>query len=140
MGEAVGSSEPWIREPRVRHVPPQPRSELRRIYLNADVYVLPSLAEGFGLTALEAMACGLPVILSEHTFAHDIVTDGKEGYVVPIRDADAIAIGSKSSPGSRQTQGNGSRRTTSRRKLLVGAVSIAAGKDGTGTAPSVKAG
>jgi glycosyltransferase involved in cell wall biosynthesis len=56
-----------------------------------DVVVLPSLIEGFGLTALEAMACGKPVIVSENTFGSDIVGDGVNGYVVPIRDASAIS-------------------------------------------------
>jgi glycosyltransferase involved in cell wall biosynthesis len=37
------------------------------------------------------MACGVPVIVSENTFGSDIVVDGENGYVVPIRDAEAIA-------------------------------------------------
>jgi len=91
VGEVIGTAEPWIGVPGVRHVPPMPRVDLPGIYATSDVYVLPSLAEGFPLTSIEAMACGLPPILSEHTFAHDVITDGEDGYVVPIRDADAIA-------------------------------------------------
>lgn len=91
VGEVIGTPAPWIGVPGVRHVPPMPRIELPAIYAASDVYVLPSLAEGFPLTSIEAMACGLPPILSEHTFAHDVITDGQDGYVVPVRDADAIA-------------------------------------------------
>lgn len=90
VGEVIGTRDPWIGIPGVRHVPPMPRVELPAVYGASDVYVLPSLAEGFPLTAIEAMACGLPSILSEHTFAHDVITDGRDGYVVPVRDADAI--------------------------------------------------
>lgn len=91
VGEVIGTSDPWIGLPGVRHVPPMPRMDLPGIYAASDVYVLPSLAEGFPLTSIEAMACGLPPILSEHTFAHDVITDGHDGYVVPVRDPDAIA-------------------------------------------------
>ena len=91
VGEVIGTPNPWIRVPGVRHVPPVPRAELPALYRAADVYVLPSLAEGFPLTSLEAMACGLPVIVSENTFAHDVLTEGHDGFVVPIRDAGAIA-------------------------------------------------
>jgi glycosyltransferase involved in cell wall biosynthesis len=65
--------------------------ELPAIYHAADVFVLPSLVEGFPLTALMAMACGLPVIVSEHTFGEDVVRDGIDGYVTRIRDGEAIA-------------------------------------------------
>jgi len=68
-----------------------PRTELPPVYASADVYVLPSLGEGFPLTSIEAMACGLPVIVSEHTFADDVITNGVEGWVVPIRSSAAIA-------------------------------------------------
>jgi len=69
--------------------------ELQQSYLGnllgaMDVFVLPSLVEGFGLTALEAMSCGVPVIVSENTFGSDVVSDGQNGYVVPIRDVEAI--------------------------------------------------
>jgi len=91
VGPVIGTSDPWIGRAGVVHHPPVPRAELIDHYRRADVFVLPSLAEGFGLTALEAMASGLPVILSTNTFADDIVTDGEEGYIVPVRDSAAIA-------------------------------------------------
>lgn len=90
-GNVVGTDLPWRGQPGVLHVPHQPRWELPALYASADVFVLPSLVEGFGLTALEAMASGRPVIVSENTFGDDVVTDGLDGFVVPIRDADAIA-------------------------------------------------
>lgn len=57
-------------------------------YHDASVVVLPSLTEGFGRVTLEAMACGLPVITTEH--ARGLVEDGKTGFIVPVRDAAAI--------------------------------------------------
>jgi starch synthase len=91
VGPIVGSDAPWRATSGVRHVAAVPRAALPALYASANVYVLPSLAEGFPLTQVEAMAMGLPVIVSENTSAHDVVTDGQDGYVVPIRDAGAIA-------------------------------------------------
>jgi glycosyltransferase involved in cell wall biosynthesis len=56
-----------------------------------DVMVFPSLFEGFGLVLLEAMSCGVPVIATPHGAAPDFLTDGVDGFIVPIRDAEAIA-------------------------------------------------
>jgi glycosyltransferase involved in cell wall biosynthesis len=91
VGQVVGTDRPWRGQPGVRHHPHVPRRELPRVYAGADVFVLPSLIEGFGLTALEAMACALPVVVSENTFGSDVIDDGESGYVIPIRDADAVA-------------------------------------------------
>jgi glycosyltransferase involved in cell wall biosynthesis len=55
----------------------------------ADVFVMPSLEEGLVRTAIEAMACGLPVVLTPHCGANDFVRPGVNGEVVPIRDAKA---------------------------------------------------
>lgn len=57
----------------------------------AHVFVFPSIVEGFGMVLYEAMAAGLPVITTPNTAGPDIMTDGREGYIVPIRDPDAIA-------------------------------------------------
>lgn len=64
--------------------------ELARYYSQGSVFVLPSLEEGFSLAMLEAMACGLPVIVSEHTGAKDIIRQGREGFVIPIRDSNVL--------------------------------------------------
>ena len=58
---------------------------------SADLFLLPSLEEGLVRTALEAMACGVPVILTPNTGSSDYVTEGVNGSVVPIRSAPAIA-------------------------------------------------
>ncbi|MDP0489558.1 MAG: glycosyltransferase family 4 protein [Verrucomicrobiota bacterium JB023] len=56
-----------------------------------DVLVFPSLFEGFGLVVTEALTMGLPVITTAHTCGPDILTEGEDGFVVPIRDSQAIA-------------------------------------------------
>ena len=56
-----------------------------------DVLVLPSLFEGFGLVILEAMAQGTPVIATEHTAGPDVIENGTDGFIVPVRSAEAIA-------------------------------------------------
>ncbi len=58
-------------------------------YQMADVFIFPTISEGFGLTQLEAMACGLPVITTPNCAT--IVRDGVDGFIVPIRDAQALA-------------------------------------------------
>lgn len=55
------------------------------------VYVQPSVTEGFGIPVLEAMANGRPVIVSKGAGSSDLVEDGVEGFVVPPRDAKALA-------------------------------------------------
>lgn len=61
------------------------------LYQAADCYVTPSLAEGFGLTALEAMACGTPTIVAERTSLPEVAGDGAL-IVEPDRDALAVAM------------------------------------------------
>ena len=60
-------------------------------YRLADVYVMPS-KEGFGIVYLEAMACGVPVIAGDDDGSADPLQDGRLGWQVPHRDADAVAI------------------------------------------------
>ena len=67
-----------------------PISQLISEMHRSDVFVFPSLVEGFALVILEAMSCGLPVITTSHTCAPDVMVDGKHGFIVPIRDSEAI--------------------------------------------------
>lgn len=55
-----------------------------------DVLVFPSLFEGFGLVLLEALSRGVPVITTPHTAGPDIITEGVDGFIVPIRSSHAI--------------------------------------------------
>ena len=55
------------------------------------VFIFPSLAEGFGLVVTEALSAGLPVITTTNTCGPEIMTDGVEGFIIPIRILDAIA-------------------------------------------------
>jgi glycosyltransferase involved in cell wall biosynthesis len=73
-----------------RHTAHVPQSELPAVYHDADVFVLPTLIEGMPLVVLEAMACGLPVITTRNG-PGDIVRDGIDGFLVPLRDPEAIA-------------------------------------------------
>jgi len=59
-------------------------------YKQTSIYIQPSVIEGFGLTPLEAMAHGRPVIVAEGAGMSELITDGKDGFVVPIRDIEAI--------------------------------------------------
>ena len=76
---------------RVEFLGPVAPDLMPAVYRRASVLVLPSLSEGFGLVVTEAMAAGLPVVVSDHTGAAELVTDGKDGFVVPAGDVAAIA-------------------------------------------------
>ena len=64
--------------------------ELRRLYQTSHVFCMPSLAEGFGLVYLEALASGTPVIGTTSTGADDVVRDGVDGFVIERRDVAAL--------------------------------------------------
>ena len=65
--------------------------ELVRLYRRASVVVVPSRWEGFGLPAVEAMACGCPTIATVNSGGPDCIEDGVNGFLTPIRDPEAIA-------------------------------------------------
>jgi starch synthase len=75
----------------VEFLGPITMQRMPEVYRQASVFVFPSLSDGFGLVVPEAMASGLPVIVSDHTGAADLVTEGVDGFVVPAGDADALA-------------------------------------------------
>ncbi|MBT5415129.1 MAG: glycosyltransferase family 4 protein [Rhodospirillaceae bacterium] len=71
-----------------RHIPGVPYHEVHDLFRDADIFVYPSLHEGSPFAVLEAMASGLPVITTPNAGTH--VRDGVDGFVVPIRDIDAM--------------------------------------------------
>jgi starch synthase len=68
-----------------------PHEQLVKRLQSADIFVLPSLEEGLVRTACQAMACGLPAILTPNTGANDFVQPGINGEIVPIRDPQMLA-------------------------------------------------
>lgn len=70
---------------------PKTGADLAAEYAAADVFVLPSVEDGWGLVTNEAMSAGLPVVVSDHAGSAEIVRDGVNGFVVPARDVDALA-------------------------------------------------
>jgi starch synthase len=64
--------------------------ELTNAYQSADVFCLPSIEEGLALVLGEALSFGLPIIATVNTGASDLITDGREGYIIPIRSSEAI--------------------------------------------------
>lgn len=83
--------EPYLGMPFVEYLGLLPQASLVDIYLSGSVFVLPSLSDSYGLVTLEAMACGLPVIVSQNTGSKEAVRDGEDGFVVPICDSAALA-------------------------------------------------
>ena len=67
-----------------------PNSELVQYYSTSNVFLLPSIQDGFGMVLAEAMACGCPVIASTNTGAADLFTDAVEGFIVPIRSVELL--------------------------------------------------
>ncbi len=70
----------------------QPRHLLPKTYQQADIFILPSYAESCGLALLEAMACGLPVIISRIGGMVEHVEHEKNGLIIPPKDPQALAL------------------------------------------------
>ncbi|HJX72579.1 MAG TPA: glycosyltransferase family 4 protein [Candidatus Deferrimicrobiaceae bacterium] len=100
--------------------------DLVRLYQDASVFIFPSLSEGSAKVTYEAMACGLPMIVTPN--AGSVVRDGEDGYIVPVRDN--ALLGEKilrlyENPGLREEMGRRARNHIesytwdAHRKLLI---------------------
>lgn len=92
IGRKVGQSDALDRAcEKHRWIASVPHTEILEEMRRHDVFVFPSLFEGLALVNGEAVSQGLPVITTPNSGGTDILRDGVDGFVVPIRDADAIA-------------------------------------------------
>jgi glycosyltransferase involved in cell wall biosynthesis len=65
-------------------------ADLEKAYQSADVFCLPTIEDGYGLVLGEALSYGLPLIATTNSGGIDLISDGIEGFIVPIRDALAL--------------------------------------------------
>lgn len=80
-------SHPALAGPHYRG--PIPRAQIAQVFAEADVFVLPTIADSFALVQLEALAAGVPVITTPN--CGSLVRDGVDGYIVPIRSPEILA-------------------------------------------------
>jgi glycosyltransferase involved in cell wall biosynthesis len=73
-----------------RWISGMPHDEILAQMREHDLFVFPSLCEGFGMVITEALSQGLPVITTPHTCGPDVISDGVDGFIVPIRNPQAI--------------------------------------------------
>lgn len=85
LGRELGISE------RVVATGPLARGDVLREYASADIFVLPSLFEPFGIVLLEAMAAGLPIVASRVGGIPEVVREGENAILVPPNDSSALA-------------------------------------------------
>ena len=93
VGPRHAETEPFLQRyaGRFQHKGSVPQSQLLELYGQADVFVIASIEEGLAMVIPQALACGLPVICTTHSGGDDLVRDGVNGFVVPIRDPEALA-------------------------------------------------
>jgi glycosyltransferase involved in cell wall biosynthesis len=116
----------------------QPQEELPGFLAAADVLVLPSVREQFGLVLVEAMACGVPPIAVNRFGPKEIVEDGRTGWLVEPDDADALTaalVDAVDDPDERRARGEAAHETARERfswdtvaETLVGILDDAAGR------------
>ena len=92
MGAPVTSLDFYRKQfPNFRYEPPRPHAEVLALMRSCDVFVLPSIVEGRALVQQEAMACGLPLIVTPNAGGEDLIEDGRTGFLVPVRSPESLA-------------------------------------------------
>jgi len=86
----VRTSFPESLRARVKCIKPGTELESAAAFASADIYVLPSLFEGTPLTLIEAMMSGMPIVTTATCGMKDVIRDGENGLLIPIRSPEAI--------------------------------------------------
>ena len=73
------------------HIPTCSNEKVKSIMRAHDVLILPSIVEGCALVQLEALSCGLPIIVTKNTGGEDFIDERQTGFLVPIRKPNKIA-------------------------------------------------
>jgi glycosyltransferase involved in cell wall biosynthesis len=71
--------------------PVRPQSAVRQLMLGCDVLVLPSIVEGRAMVQMEALSCGLPIIVTPNAGAEDLIDQQRTGFLLPIRAPEKLA-------------------------------------------------
>ncbi|HVQ36147.1 MAG TPA: glycosyltransferase family 4 protein, partial [Pyrinomonadaceae bacterium] len=91
MAGSLGLSETYLKGHNgFQYLGALPRVRLLEVMKEVDLFVFPSLAEGFGLVIGEAMAVGVPVLTTMNTGGPELITDGDEGWCVPAHDVESL--------------------------------------------------
>ena len=92
VGGKMPEIEPFFKryEGTFRYFGHQPQARLHEYYSQCSVFAMCSVEEGMAMVQLQGMACGLPLICTLNTGGDDLIEAGKEGFVVPIRDVEAL--------------------------------------------------
>ena len=113
LPQLLAKLPPAVRE-RVRYAGFQAPDALPKFFAQADVFVLPSRHDGWGVVVNQALGAGLPIIASDCVgAAHDLVRDGENGFTFPAGDANALAAAMlryAANPALARAHGEASRR------------------------------
>ncbi|MFZ5447689.1 MAG: glycosyltransferase family 4 protein [Thermodesulfobacteriota bacterium] len=93
IGDITPEISPFLKKfasPRIILKGTFPERELHRQLSQGSVFCLASIEEGLAMVQAMAMACGLPVVITTQTGGEDIVRNGVDGFIVPIRDVEAL--------------------------------------------------
>jgi glycosyltransferase involved in cell wall biosynthesis len=92
IGDKSQEIEPFFKEykGKFKYFGPQPQVRLHEIYSQCTVFAICSIQEGMARVQPQAMACGLPLICTTNTGGDDLIEEGKEGFIIPIRDVRAL--------------------------------------------------
>jgi glycosyltransferase involved in cell wall biosynthesis len=77
--------------PHFQYESPRPHWKVKQLMLACDILVLPSIVEGRAMVQLEALSCGLPIVVTPNAGAEDLVEVGQTGFLVPIRAPEKLA-------------------------------------------------
>jgi len=87
------------------------RDALRDVYQSSSVFSLPSFNEAVAIVVLEAMSCGIPVVVTDIRAFETLIDDGRNGLKVPVGDPSAIAVALQRATAEAETLGSAGRKT-----------------------------